>query len=130
MSTFGADNITNVAGTGSPNIVGGELCRARTNLNGTGTIAPRDDFNISSYVDNGVGDYTANVATAFPNANYSPTATGGDDSAGTNIGTYLSTHRTVAPTTSAWRFQTWYGWTAGALLDTNRCNVAIFGDRP
>jgi len=40
------------------------------NLNGTGTIAQRDSFNVSSIVDNGVGDYSTNFAAVMPNANY------------------------------------------------------------
>lgn len=43
--------------------------KAWFNLNGTGTIAARDSFGISSFVDNGVGSYAAVYATARPNAN-------------------------------------------------------------
>lgn len=70
MSTLRANTLANVAGTGSPDIVGGELSRARFNLNGTGTIAARDSYNVSSFVDNGVGDYTANFGVAMPTADY------------------------------------------------------------
>lgn len=71
MSTLRAATLANLAGTGSPDITGGELSRARFNLNGTGTIAARDSFNVSSFVDNGTGSYTANFAIAFPNSDYS-----------------------------------------------------------
>lgn len=71
MSTLRAATLSNVAGTGSPDITGGELSRARINFNGTGTIATRDSFNISSIVDNGTGSYTVNLVTAFPNTDYS-----------------------------------------------------------
>lgn len=70
MSTLRAGTLSNVAGTGSPEITAGELSRARFNLNGTGTIAARDSFNIASFTDFGVGSYTATFSTAFPNANY------------------------------------------------------------
>lgn len=77
MSTMRANTIANVAGTGSPDIVGGELCRARYLLTGTGTIAIADSFNISSAVDNGTGDYTFNFSTVFPNA-FASSAFGAD----------------------------------------------------
>ncbi len=40
------------------------------NLNGTGTIATRDSFNVSSVIDNGTGYYTAVFAANLANANY------------------------------------------------------------
>ena len=45
-------------------------CRAWVNFNGTGTVAIRASGNVSSITDNGVGDYTVNLATAMPDANY------------------------------------------------------------
>ena len=41
-----------------------------SNLNGTGTIAARDSFNVASYTDNGTGDYTHTFTSAMGNANY------------------------------------------------------------
>jgi hypothetical protein len=49
----------------------GTLCRTWVNFNGTGTVAIRAQFNVSSITDNGTGDYTVNFATAMPDANYS-----------------------------------------------------------
>ena len=46
------------------------LCKAWVNFNGTGTVAIRAAFNVSSITDNGTGDYTVNFTTAMPNANY------------------------------------------------------------
>lgn len=48
----------------------GTLCRAWVNFNGTGTVAIRASFNVSSITDNGTGDYTANFTTAMPDADY------------------------------------------------------------
>lgn len=48
----------------------GTFCRAWVNFNGTGTVAIRASFNVSSITDNGVGDYTVNFATAMADANY------------------------------------------------------------
>jgi hypothetical protein len=49
----------------------GTLCRAWVNFNGTGTVAIRGSFNVSSITDNGTGSYTVNFTTAMPDANYS-----------------------------------------------------------
>ena len=48
----------------------GTTCRAWVNFNGTGTVAIRASYNVSSITDNGVGDYTVNFTTALANANY------------------------------------------------------------
>lgn len=49
----------------------GTLCRAWVNFNGTGTVAIRASFNVSSITDNGTGDYRVNFTTAMPDTNYS-----------------------------------------------------------
>lgn len=55
----------------------GTLCRAWVNFNGTGTVAIRASFNVSSITDNGTGDYTVNFTTAMSDANYSAIVTSG-----------------------------------------------------
>lgn len=50
----------------------GTFCRAWVNFNGTGTVAIRSSFNVTSITDNGVGTYTVNMTTAMPDANYAP----------------------------------------------------------
>jgi hypothetical protein len=40
------------------------------NFNGTGTVAIRTSFNVTSITDNGTGNYTVNFTTAMPDANY------------------------------------------------------------
>ena len=56
--------------TVTPGGIGSQLCRAWVNFNGTGTVAIRAAFNVSSITDNGVGQYTVNFTTAMPDANY------------------------------------------------------------
>lgn len=46
------------------------FCRAWVNFNGTGTVAIRASGNVTSITDNGVGNYTVNLTTAMPDANY------------------------------------------------------------
>ena len=45
--------------------------KAWVNFNGTGTVAIRASFNVSSITDNGIGDYTVNFAVAMTDANFS-----------------------------------------------------------
>jgi hypothetical protein len=49
----------------------GTFCRAWVNFNGTGTVAIRASFNVSSITDNGTGNYTVNYTTSMPDVNYS-----------------------------------------------------------
>lgn len=44
---------------------------ARVAFNGTGTVAIRESYNVSSITDNGAGDYTINFTNELPNTNYS-----------------------------------------------------------
>lgn len=74
MSTLRVDTIQDRAGTGNPAING--LAKAWVNFNGTGTVAIRASFNVSSITDNGTGDYTVNFTTAMPDANYSVVTSG------------------------------------------------------
>lgn len=72
MSTIKTDTLQNVAGTLSVpvgTVVNGSA-KAWVNFNGTGTVAIRAGFNVSSITDNGVGDYTVNFTTSMPDANY------------------------------------------------------------
>jgi hypothetical protein len=45
-------------------------CRAWVNFNGTGTVAIRASYNVSSITDNGAGDYRVNFTSALSDANY------------------------------------------------------------
>ena len=69
MSTLRVDTIQNAAGTDSPISVPG-TAKAWVNFNGTGTVAIRASYNVSSITDNGTGDYTVNFTTAMVDANY------------------------------------------------------------
>ena len=72
MSTLKLDTLSNKAGTASvpsDTIVSG-TAKAWVNFNGTGTVAIRRAFNVSSITDNGTGDYTVNFTTAMVDSNY------------------------------------------------------------
>tara|TARA_R100000005_G_C4887581_1_gene136060 strand:+ start:37 stop:444 length:408 start_codon:yes stop_codon:yes gene_type:complete len=57
------------------------LAKVWCNLNGTGTAAIRDSFNISGITDNGTGDYTYTFQNAMASVSYSFSASVRGDSA-------------------------------------------------
>lgn len=77
MSTLRVNTIQNAGGSGSPEING--LARAWVNFNGTGTVAIRQAFNVTSITDLGTGTYTINFTTALSDANYAVTGTSDPD---------------------------------------------------
>ncbi len=107
MSTSQFDTWRDASGNNPSTALQVQQGRAKSwwNLNGTGVIAERDSFNVTSYTDNGVGDYTATFAAAMPNANYAPQITGNENLAA--VGRMANAPRTVAPTTSALRTGSW-----------------------
>ena len=68
----------------------GTTCKAWVNFDGTGTVAIRASYNVSSITDNGVGNYTVNFTTAMPDANYSAVGGHGNDSGSTGAGWWVS----------------------------------------
>ena len=69
---------------------GQQACKAWVNFNGTGTVAIRDSYNVSSITDNGTGYYTVNLTTALPDINGAVVITNGDivpNTARTNVTT-------------------------------------------
>lgn len=72
MSTLRVNNITDTSGGSSSLSVPG-AAEAWVNFNGTGTIAIRASFNVSSITDGGVGTYTVNFTNALVDANNSTT---------------------------------------------------------
>jgi hypothetical protein len=96
-------------------------CRAWVNFNGTGTVAIRASFNVSSITDNGTGDYTLNFTTAMPDANYAVTGT--SSVGGASSGNGVCAVGNADPTTSACRVVARSGTTA---TDLALVYVAIF----
>lgn len=97
MSTLKTDTLSNTAGSKTvpmATVVDGSA-KAWVNFNGTGTVAIRASFNVSSITDNGVGDYTVNFTTALPDANYSTASHFQWDATNTNIPAngFLQTYR-------------------------------------
>jgi len=58
------------------------LLKCFLTLNGTGTIAIKDSFNISSVADNATGTYTVTIANDFASVNYGWAGTGENNTDG------------------------------------------------
>lgn len=97
----------------------GTFCRAWVNFNGTGVVATRATFNVSSISDNGTGDYTVNFTNAFADANYATCISAADSS-----GIFGIIRTLNAATTTAQRFLLTN--TNATANDVNAVNVAIF----
>jgi len=93
----------------------GQLCKAWVNFNGTGTVAIRASYNVSSITDTAVGRYTVNYGTALTDANYSLVATTNADTRVVSISSLTTSGGAIRATN-----------TAGALEDQSEICVAIF----
>lgn len=93
--------------------------KAWINFNGTGTIATRDSFSVSSISDNGTGATTLTFSNAFNSADYVLNYTTGYGASANFTGT--------APTTTTARIQS-YRTDTGASQDRTYNLVALHGD--
>lgn len=128
MSTLRVDTIQNAAGTDSPINVPG-TAKAWVNFNGTGTVAIRASYNVSSITDNGTGDYTVNFTSALADANYSMTVSSACNGNLTNTGQNLvaSIRDQVTLSCRVFTASCWNTSAAGSAgHDTTNISVAIF----
>ena len=103
----------------------GTFCRAWVNFNGTGTVAIRASFNVSSITDNGAGDYTVNFTNALPDVNYSATAL--LDNTASNSGAVLvAATQTGTFATSSIRILSRNAGAAASPSDSASVCVAVF----
>lgn len=76
MSTIKVDTLQTTGGAGL------YPAKAWVNFNGIGTVAIRDDGNVSSITDSSTGRYVVNFTNSFSNSSYCPTL-----GFGTNVNT-------------------------------------------
>ena len=115
-----ANNAVTTAKLGSGEASG--LCTAWVNFNGTGTVAIRASYNVSSITDNGTGDYTVNFTTAMTDANYATVATPSSNASDSSLANIRSA--TTTPTASLVRIGCTSG--SGTFIDPTFVNVSIF----
>ena len=116
MSEIRANTISDAAGTGPVTLTKQSAAKAWVNFNGTGTIAERDSFNVSSLTDNGTGDYTVNFSNAFGAADYTKSTHASNPASGASYGEYLG----ATPTVSAVR----YGYQSNLTNNTDYSEVS------
>jgi hypothetical protein len=72
------------------------VAKAWVNFNGTGAVAIRASYNVSSITDNGTGDYTVNFTTAMVDADYAATFGTVRNDAAVRGGNFVCLHRDQA----------------------------------
>jgi len=100
--------------------------KAWVNFNGTGVVAIRDDFNISSITDNGVGAYTINYSSNLADSNYSATfGARSPDNTGSAYPPIVFQYLSDTTGTSQFAFRT--ASAVATLTDYSTVSVQIFG---
>ena len=120
-SQLNVDTIVDKAGSGGTNVKIGNtstyvseggavtqntvqgIAKCWWTLNGTGTIATRDSFNVSSFDDVTTGTYDANFTNSMSDGNFSFVGTTGSNS---NTAYIFHYHASQAPASGAVRFAT------------------------
>jgi hypothetical protein len=100
---------------------GGNAVKAWVNFNGTGTVAIRAAFNVSSITDNGTGNYTVNFTTAMPDANYATSVCASNP----GVADGFATPASDAQTSSAIRFRC-FTYNGTTVTDMPYAFCAIF----
>jgi hypothetical protein len=124
MSTLRLTTLSNQGGTASvpsDTVING-TAKAWVNFNGTGTVAIRQAFNVSSITDNGTGDYTINFSSAMPDSNYIVTGSA-NRSTTSNYFRNISPYYGTAPAAGSLRIGV---SGTGSLEDHEWINAAIF----
>ena len=117
--------ITNddLAGSIADAKLSGTTCKAWVNFNGTGTVAIRASYNVSSITDHAVGQYTVNFTTAMVDASYALVVGGGTGRVA-GSGVVFGGIAQAAPTASAARISVFQQ--TPTAFDPEDCHVAIF----
>ena len=96
------------------------MAKAWVNFNGTGTVAIRDSYGVSSITDNSTGNYMVNFSTNLANSNYAITLGSMQGGAGRGIG--IDT--TTVPSVSRFRVFT---TTSSAAVDSTYVMAIVMG---
>tara|TARA_B100000287_G_scaffold95900_1_gene88066 strand:- start:504 stop:902 length:399 start_codon:yes stop_codon:yes gene_type:complete len=105
----------------------GQFAKAWVNFNGTGTVAIRDSFNVSSITDVGTGQYGVNLQNAMANTNYNVCVTDAHDQQVYLLMGVVRVRSDVTITTTFFQVE-WLTFNFGNFNDNEECNVAVFGD--
>lgn len=122
MSTLRVSTIQDTAGSNSstPAAIANGICKAWVNFNGTGTVAIRASYNVSSITDAGVGLYEVNLTNAMPDANYTIVMSAGWAALGNVLGNFTAS---LVPVVTGYFTNFGGGASSG---DNSQIYVAIF----
>lgn len=112
-----------------PGASGTAVCKVWASLNGTGSIALHDSYNISGTTDNGTGDYTFTIDTDFASANYAITSITSNDPSTPAYCTSTVYDTGTARAAGAFRIYCALTGAANTLRDTEFMDIACFGDQ-
>lgn len=126
MSTLRTTTLQDTAGNNSVSMatVAAGVAKAWVNFNGTGTVAIRAAFNVSSITDNGVGNYSLTFTSSMPDTNYAVLGQVRRN-ADSQLVHQLALWASDAKLTSSVQVRSSDGNTGG-LQDMPEINVAIF----
>lgn len=114
------------SGANAPEWASAQDAKAWVNFNGTGTVAIRASYNVTSITDNGVGDYTVNLTNEMVDVNYAVIATSSSET-NTSLNGITSYESGTARTTSLFRiYATCFSGTQPAVQDPPHVQVAVF----
>ncbi len=123
VTSAGDITITSEGGAATQSLQQG-LAKAWVNFNGTGTIATRDSFNLSSLSDIGTGEYSVTIASAMSDTNYAVIGAVGRNA---NDGSMFSNPvGTTANTTTTQRVKGLYA--DGGPIDMTQMCSSLLGD--
>ena len=124
-STAGSIAVTGEGNSTTTSLQSG-LTKAWVNFNGSGNVAIRDSYNVSSLADSDVGIYTLSWSNNFANDDYSNAGTAGQNS--NALITVSCAIDTTAPTTSASLYNTNYENGSSGRFDSNQVTIQVSGD--
>ena len=97
-----------------------QICKAWVNFNGTGTVAIRDSYNVSSITDESTGSWVVNLTNSMGNTSFLASA-----NQGININNNRSANTSDILSSSTIRVR---HYEADAQYDITTMNCLVFGD--
>ena len=131
-STTGTLTLTGEGGAATTDVTQG-LAKSWINFNGTGTIAARDSFNVTSITDDATGNYRVTIANDMASVGYSISGTSMHEEDGTaDARSTLLTNRSGAiRTATIFAVHSVLGSSqdvADAFFDANNISTQVSGD--
>jgi len=113
-------------GTGGINQA--RIAKAWINFNGSGTVAIRGSYNVSSVTDDGTGIYKVNFSTAMSDIDYSAVVDGKYAESGDAASNTFGSLRRIATATSYVGVRGVGGDATSGFNDLTTCTVIVFGN--